>query len=256
VVCLGFVPSARAQSGYFYLDRVQFAGAPEDGLTVFRPYVRPGNRIFASVGLGYAHNPLRKDVVTDDAVVADAIDNPVKGQLIAYSALGGQLGGLLTASVSLPVSLWTITGDDPHGRGVGTGGLTDSRVAVHDLRLDARLRTFETDDGAARFGLGAAAWNETGNSNALAGDGQMSGWLYAAAEFDLDDFFVSGHIGPHFRPENSIGGPNGNLFVGSEVRFAFGVTCRCVKGARASAASCSGPPGCSIRSAPRERTRF
>jgi outer membrane protein OmpA-like peptidoglycan-associated protein len=223
VAGLGYAPAARAQSGYFYLDRVQFAGAPDDGLTVFRPYAGKSNRLFASAGLGYAHNPLRKDIVTDDAGVANAIQNPVKGQLVLYNSFGAQLGGLLTATVSLPVSLWRIAGDDPQARGVGTGGLTDSRIAAHDLRLDARLRTFETDDGGARFGLGAAVWTETGNSNALAGDGQMTGWLYGAAEFDFDDFFVSGHVGPHFRPENSIGGPNGDLYVGSELRWAFGI---------------------------------
>jgi len=220
---LAFSSTANAQSGYFYLDRVQYSGAPDDGITVFRPYVRKGNRLFTSAALGYSHNPLRKDVVTDDPSVANFIDNPVQGQLILYTSLGAQLGGLLTASVSLPISLWTLTGDDPQARGVGTGGLTDSRVAAHDLRLDARLKTFETDGGGARFGLGAAVWSETGNSNALAGDGQMTGWLYGAAEFDFQDFFVSGHIGPHFRPENSIGGPNGDLFVGSEMRWAFGV---------------------------------
>jgi OmpA-OmpF porin, OOP family len=223
VAALVFTSPSRAQSGYFYLDRVQYAGAPDDGVTVFRPYVRKGNRLFTSAALGYSHNPLRKEVVTDDASVANNIDNPVKGQFILYTALGAQLGGLLTASVSLPISLYTFTGKDPQARGVGTGGLTDSRVAVHDLRLDARLRTFESDDGTFRFGLGAAGWTETGNSNALAGDGQMTGFLYGAAEVDLQDFFVSGHIGPHFRPENSIGGPNGDLFVGSEMRWAFGV---------------------------------
>ena len=215
--------SANAQSGYFYLDRVQFAGAPDDGITVFRPYVPKGNRLFAAAALGYSHNPLRKHTVTDDPSAENFIDNPVQGQFILYTSLGVQLGGLLTASASLPVSLYTLTGSDPQSRGVGTGGLTDSRVAAHDLRLDARLRTFQSDDGGVRFGLGAALWNETGNSNALAGDGQMTGWLYGAAEFDFDDFFLAGHIGPHFRPENSIGGPNGDLFVGSEMRWAFGV---------------------------------
>jgi OOP family OmpA-OmpF porin len=216
-------PAAHAQSGYFYLDRLQYAGAPEDGVSVFRPFVRKGNRLFVSTALAWSHNPLRKDIVTDEPTVADSIENPVKGQLISYTSFGAQFGGLLTASVSMPLALWTVTGDDPAAYGVGTGGLTDTRFAAHDLRLDARLKTFESDEGGARFGVGAALWNETGNANALAGDGQMTGMLWASAEFDFDDFFVSGNIGPHFRPDRSIGGENANLYVGSELRWAFGV---------------------------------
>jgi hypothetical protein len=82
--------AAHAQSGYFYLDRIQVAGAPDDGITVFRPYVRRGNRLFANLGLGYSHNPLRNETVTGDPTVADAIGDPIRGQLIAYPTFGGQ----------------------------------------------------------------------------------------------------------------------------------------------------------------------
>lgn len=214
-------PSA-AQSGYFYLDRVQLAGAPDDGITVLRPYVPPGTRVYATAAVGYAHNPLRSDTVTDDPLAESRIDNPIQGQLIAYGALGIQLAGRVTAQVTLPVSLLTLTGADPQAQGVGTGGIEDAGTAVHDLRIDARLRTFESDDGRARFGIGGALFSTTGNTYAFASDEQLTAWVFGAAEFDFGDFLLSGTIGPHFRPENGVGGPNGALTVGNELRWAFG----------------------------------
>lgn len=214
--------SASAQSGYFYLDRAQLSGAPDDGFMVFRPYLPKETRVYGTAALGYSHNPLRSDTVTKNPVVENDIDNPVQGQLTLYGLAGLQLTGRLGVSISLPLLLANLTGEDPQRRGVGTGGIDDTKVAIHDLRLDMRLRAFETDDGGVRLGGGGAVWVPTGNSTAFAGDDQITGWIFGSAEFDLDDFFLAGHIGPHFRPANSIGGPSGDLHVGSELRWAFG----------------------------------
>ena len=58
--------SAHAQSGYFYLDRAQISGAPDDGFMVWRPYMSEKTRFYANAILGYSHNPLRNDTVTND----------------------------------------------------------------------------------------------------------------------------------------------------------------------------------------------
>lgn len=214
--------SASAQAGYFYLDRAQLSGAPDDGFMVFRPYIPDGSRFYGTAALGYSHNPLRSDNVTKNPVVEDAIDNPVEGQLTMYALAGFQLTGRIGMSVSMPILLANLNGRDPQGRGVGVGGMGDTSVALHDLRLDLRINAFETDDGGMRLGGGGAVWVATGDSAAFASDEQVSGWVYGSAEFDLGDFFLAGHIGPHFRPENSIGGASGDLYVGSELRWAFG----------------------------------
>lgn len=189
---------------------------------VFRPYMPTETRFYGTAALGYSHNPLRADTVTDNPVIENAIDNPVQGQLTLYALAGVQLAGRLGASISLPFMLANLTGDDPQANGVGTGGIDDPVVAFHDMRLDLRVRAFETDDSRGRLGAGAALWVPTGNSTAFAGDDQITGWLFASGELGFDDFFLAGHIGPHFRPQNSIGGPNGALFLASELRWAFG----------------------------------
>ena len=213
---------ARAQASYFQLDRAQLSGAPDDGFMVWRPVGSEENRVFVNGALGYSHNPLRKDTVTDNAVVERSIDNPVGGQFITYLSGGAQVLKRLTFGVMLPINLLNIYGDDPQGQGVGGGGIGDSPVGIGDLRLDVRVKTWETDNQWLKFGLGAALFAPTGNQQAFAGDGGSSGYLYVASELDFGKFFLSGNLGPHFRPDGSIGGRNGSLYLGSDLRWAFG----------------------------------
>jgi len=213
---------ARAQATYFQLDRAQLSGAPDDGFMVWRPVGSAENRVFVNGALGYSHNPLRSDTVTDDPSVKNHIDNPVQGQFITYLSGGAQLLKRLTLGLTLPINLLNIYGDDPQSEGVGGGGIGDSPVAVGDVRLDARVKTWETDNEWLKFGLGAALFVPTGSRAAFASDGAASGSLYVASELDFGKFFLSGNIGPHFRPDGSIGGNSGSLFLGSDLRWAFG----------------------------------
>ena len=220
---LAFAAPAAAQSGYFYLDRAQLSGAPDDGYMVFRPYIPKETRFYGTAALGYSLNPLRSDTVTDNPIVEDRIDNPVQGQLTLYMQAGMQLLGRASVSLSLPLTLVSINGNDPQIDDVGTGGISDHTAALHDLRFDGRLHIYETDDSKARFGGGLAVFFPTGNGGAFASDEGTTAWFYGSGEYHFDDFFIAGHIGPHFRPENSIGGLNGALYLGSELRFAFGI---------------------------------
>jgi outer membrane protein OmpA-like peptidoglycan-associated protein len=132
------------------------------------------------------------------------------------------VAGRVGLNISLPVQWLKIAGDDPQAFGVGQGGMADYPVAIHDLRFDARLMVYESDNRKLRLGLGAALWAPTGNAIAFTSDDGVSGYMYGAGEIDFGKFFVSGNIGPHLRPERSIGGPEGALAVDDELRFAFG----------------------------------
>ncbi len=215
---------AQAEGSYFYLDRAQISGAPDDGFMVWRPVGAEDNRVYVNGALGYSHNPLRNETVTDKAEVERRIDNPVQGQFITYLSGGVQVLKRLTVGLTLPISLLTLYGSDPQGPPgeVGVGGIGDAPVGLGDARLDARVKTWETDGEWLKFGLGGALFLPTGARNAFAGDSSASGYLYAASELDFGKFFLSGNIGPHFRPNGSIGGRNGSLFLGSDLRWAFG----------------------------------
>ena len=215
--------TAHAQSAYFYLDRAQLSGAPDDGFMVWRPHHGDETRFYAFAALGYAHNTLRDATVTDDPATQYAIDDPVRGQFITYLSAGTEISHRLSLNVSLPVLLYKIPGgDDPQAYGVGGGGITGNRAGIHDLRFDARFMLFENNDRTVRIGAGGAFWAPTGSPDAFAGDNAVSGMLYASGEVDFKKWFLTGMMGPQFRTERSIGGVNGTLYTDSELRFAFG----------------------------------
>jgi OOP family OmpA-OmpF porin len=215
--------TAHAQSGTFYLDRAQISGAPDDGFMVWRPYLSEKTRFYANAILGYSHNPLRNDTVTDDPTAQANIDNPVEGQFITYLSAGTEIANRLSLNLMIPITVFQITGNDPQSEGVGTGGIGDAKVVLNDIRLDARVRSWETDNHLFKVGGGAAFWIPSGNTDAFGGDGQATGYLYGAAEFNFGKFFLAGNLGPQFRPELSIGGPKGALYVGSELRYSGGL---------------------------------
>ena len=215
--------AAQAQSGYFYLDRAQISGAPDDGFMVWRPYMSDKTRFYANAILGYSHNPLRNDTVTADPIAKDTIDNPVQGQFTTYLSVGSEIANRLSANLMIPITVLQLTGDDPSGQGVGTGGIGDAKAMLNDIRLDLRVRAYETDNHLLRLGGGGAFWIPTGNTNTFGGDDQATAYLYGSAEFNFGKFFLAGNLGPHFRPERSIGGEKGALFIASEIRYSGGL---------------------------------
>jgi outer membrane protein OmpA-like peptidoglycan-associated protein len=212
----------QAQSRTFYLDRAQLSGAPDDGFMVWRPHLWDETRFYGMAALGYSHNPLRATTVTDNPRTADRIDNPVQGQLTTYLLAGTEIAGRASLNVQLPIVLYQFTGDDPQAAGIGAGGIADTHTAIQDLRLDARIKLFESESKKLRLGFGGAVWVPTGNPVAFTSDYVASGMLYGSGEYDFGKFLISGMLGPHFKPASSIGGANGSLFIDDELRWAVG----------------------------------
>jgi len=212
---------ADAQQTTFYLDRIQISGAPDDGLVLWRPYVYEKTRFYANAALGYTLDPLRVADLTDRPNVQDRIDTPVTHQLVLHPSVGAEFAGRFGVGLSLPLALVQAGGADPQAQGVG-GGLQRNDVALHDLRLTARVKVYQSDNRKLQLGVGAALWVPTGNADSFAGDDQTTAYLYGTAEYDFGKFQVVGDLGPHFRPDRGIHGDNGVLDVGTELRYAFG----------------------------------
>lgn len=217
-----FAPErASAQATYFYLDRAQISGAPDDGFMVWRPHLYDETRFYGMAALGYSHNPLRDETVTDGET-ENYIQDPVRGQLITYLSVGTEITRRFAFNLSLPVMLYKATTEDPLAQQVGEGGIDGNRVAVHDLRFDARVLLYENDARKFRLGLGGALWAPTGNGIAFTGDSAVAALGYVSSEVQFKKWFLTGMLGPQYKPERSMGGQYGRLYTGSELRYAFG----------------------------------
>jgi OOP family OmpA-OmpF porin len=215
--------TAWAQQRTFKLDRAELSGMPDDGLVVFRPYMPEKTTFYGAAALGYTLNPLRASTLTDDSATENAMDNVVQHQLTTYLAGGIQAAERVAFGAYLPIYLVTAGGEDPSPE-VGEG--LDRGSAFGDLRFDARVKIFENDARKFRAGVGASFFIPTGNSFRFASDDQTTAFIYGNAEYDLGGLLVSGHIGPHFRPQRAVGGqaaPISVLGIGSELRWAAGV---------------------------------
>ena len=214
--------AAEAQQTTFYLDRIQISGAPDDGLAVWRPYLSEKTRFYAAATLGYTLNPLRRETLTDNPNVVNQLEDPVTNQLVTHLVAGAEFSGRFGVSLSLPIITYQSGGADPLAHNVG-GGLDRGPVALQDLRLNGRVRIFESDNRKLQIGAGVSVWFPTGNALAFGGDDQVTAHLYGAAEYDFGKFLVAGNIGPHFRPYRNILNTDGKLEVGSELRWAGGI---------------------------------
>src|SRR3954468_16114548 len=90
---VGLSPSAaNAQAKTFYVDRLYMAGAPDDGVGIWRPEMGGATRLFGQFGLGFSLNPLRSDNFVDDLNKEETLKgNPLSSQLIGYFNAGAQI---------------------------------------------------------------------------------------------------------------------------------------------------------------------
>ena len=209
---------ASAQDETFTLDRAQLSGAPDDGFMVHRPYQGgEETRVYVNGALGFSLNPLRDGHIQKGLDVEGPA--PMTAQFPVYLSGGLQLLGIVGINVHIPFTPLQIPGSEPED--ANTAGLTDYYATMNDVRIDARLDAWDSNDGRTRLGIIGAFTLATGTRYGFGGDRQSTAEAFAAAEHTFGKLLVAGHIGPHFRPSRSIGSPDG-LFVASELRYAVG----------------------------------
>lgn len=211
------VARAGAQTTTFYLDRLLIAGAPEDGLAVFRPHIGP-TRLYGQLALGYAAKSLRADNLTRDPNIIRALEGPpVDLQLNAYITLGAEILERGAVQVTLPITVFQrgYSIDD------AAAGLNQAvslvPTAPGDLRIDGRVVLAESDARRFKLGARAAIFLPTGDERSFTGDIGPWGNLALAAEADLDRIFVTLNAGASMRPKVRLN----ELTVGSE--FTYGL---------------------------------
>ena len=116
------------------------AGAPGDGIAVWRPEMSAETRFFGQLGLGYALNPLRVDNYVHNLNDADKIKgNPLTSQLIGYADVGVEILGRVSLQVSFPFVAYQAGNPTNDAAGNLPQPSVDlESAAPGDLRLEAR----------------------------------------------------------------------------------------------------------------------
>src|SRR3954468_9157107 len=104
----GLYPSAaEAQTKTFTVDRLFMAGAPDDGIGIWRPVMGGKTRIFGQFGLGLSVNPLRTENFVD-FVKAEATlkGNPLSSQFSGYLNVGAQIYDRALLQIAFPMTFF------------------------------------------------------------------------------------------------------------------------------------------------------
>jgi len=218
LVPLLLASTAEAQDKTFYLDRLQIAGAPGDGVAIWRPDAGP-TRFFGQFGLGFSLNPLRVDNHVDDLDKAETLAGPpVANQLAAYLTAGAEILERGSVQVTLPLALYQ-SGNPTGNSAVGLNqNVNMGAFAPMDLRLDGRIVAFRTEDRSFKLAARAAAFLPLGDEFSFAGDRETWANVGIAAEYDAKRVFVALNAGLSFRPTAKLH----ELTVGRELTYGVG----------------------------------
>jgi OmpA-OmpF porin, OOP family len=239
IAALSFAPAAllastaNAQQKTFHLDRLEMPGAPDDGITLFRPVTNQRTIFFGQLGVGYQWRPLRTSTVTTDQATLNRSESTViEHQLAVYGNAGFQLFDRATIALAFP---WypAQSGQNPIYSGAGgvpTPGVNRTTVVktggpgAGDFRLDLRGVILRSDDRKSALGAQVSVFLPGGTTANFGSDDKPGGMLLVSGETQVRFLVLTANTGIHFRPRHSINDPNNEngLGIGNEWRWGVG----------------------------------
>jgi OmpA-OmpF porin, OOP family len=178
---------AQAQTQTFAVDRLPMAGAPGDGIAVWRPHMSDQTRFYGQLGLGLSMNPLRTDNYVHNEGLAKLIpNNLIPLQLITYVDVGVEILGRVALQVSFPLTAYQAVNPPavPLTGRAGTVSFDLGHIAAGDMRFEARGIVFRTEARDFKLGVSAAAFAPTGSTFSFGGDHGAGTELGLGAEYD------------------------------------------------------------------------
>jgi OmpA-OmpF porin, OOP family len=223
---------ASAQQATFHLDRMEVAGAPDDGIAIFRPATNQDGIFFGQLAIGYSLNPLKTSQITVDPTTRrNSAESVIHDQLSTYATAGFEFADRLTLAVSLPIA-WEQDGHQPYQANVtqlGAGATTafsTTGPAVGDARIDFRYVAYRTLDRKGAIGLQLSVFAPSGTIQNFGGDGSVAALPMITGEYTLKFITFVANTGIDFRPTNGINAPasapGAGLGIGNEWRWAVG----------------------------------
>jgi outer membrane protein OmpA-like peptidoglycan-associated protein len=219
-LALALAPAtASSQTPTFAVDRLVMAGAPGDGIGIWRPDLADRTRLFGQLGIGFSLNPFRKDNYVDDLDVLDKVKgNPLTRQLIAYGDIGAEILGRFSIQIAFPHVLYQ-TGFPTDVAGENLPAVALRHTAPGDLRLEGRVVLFRTEDRAFKLALNGAAYLPTGNRYSFAGDDGVGASFGFAAEYDAHFVAVTVNAAYRVRPTTVFN----EVTITSELLYGLGI---------------------------------
>lgn len=203
--------SAAAQQTTFYLDRLQMAGAPEDGVGIWRPRSVEGTRLYGQFGMGYSLNPFRVenyiDTIDQSQLVEQRPDHghPVRMQLVTYSTVGVNFLRYFTAQGTFPLAVCQLNNPMLDADARIRTDVAPKSVVPMDVRLDVRVGAdYLHKTRSLAFGAMFSLWVPTGDEYSFGGDTAVSGAVALAATYDSGSAAITVNTGYHFRPRSEL----------------------------------------------------
>ncbi|HTJ83098.1 MAG TPA: OmpA family protein [Polyangiaceae bacterium] len=223
VACLALSQRARAQDTTFSLDRLRIGGAPNDGISVWRPEIQDNVQLFGQFALGFSYNPFRiEHEIQDDAQarqMAAVSGAPVRLQLTGYADIGIEVYQRFAFQVMFPMT-FAQTGNPTTAAGIPSAkdAVNLDTAAPGDLRFEARGVLVRTSDDFFKLGVNAEVEAPSGNDKSFTGEKSAAGGVGTASELDFKDFVLTLDAGVHFRPESGVN----DFLVNHEVTYGLG----------------------------------
>ncbi|XXT19135.1 kelch repeat-containing protein [Sorangium sp. So ce429] len=206
---------SEAQESTFYLDRLQVAGAPDDGIAIWRPSIGP-TRLFAQLTVNYAHNALRVETFVHEPDTARGLRGPaVASQLTTHYTVGAELLERGALQVSVPLIVLQ-RGSPTESRAAGLEqAVSLSPPALGDVRVDGRVLLARNEARTFKLAARAALFLPTGDETSFAGERSAWGNAGIAAEYDAGRVLVALNLGASLRPKSVLV----DLTVGTELVY-------------------------------------
>jgi hypothetical protein len=186
VLAVPSLASAQAKKT-FYIDRLQMAGAPDDGVGLWRPQLSDKTRFFGQLGLGFSLNPFRVenyvDKIDQAKVLEEQTGHPVTAQLTTYLNAGIEILERFSFQVSFPLAVYQAGNSLCNPVAAICYSVNRQTVVPMDLRLDARGVFYRNDAKTFKLGAIASLWLPTGNGYSWGGDATTTGAIGVAAEY-------------------------------------------------------------------------
>jgi hypothetical protein len=212
--------TARAQTPTFAVDRLVMAGAPSDGIAVWRPDLADQTRFFGQLGMGLAWNPLRVSNYIDNLANVDKVaGNPLTRQIITYFNAGAELFGRALLQVAFPLIVDQAGNPTLANPDTRKAVPAPAAVAPGDLRIEGRVVAFRSESRAFTLAFNAAVYVPTGDRYAYAGDAGAGTAFGFAMEYDAKLVAVTFDAAYRLRPTVVLN----ELPVSNELEYGLGV---------------------------------